>query len=229
MNKLPLFILKNKKAEIILLYKWIVVQPLVLNLFKRIDADSSNPPSLEAPNALRLLGLLRHLHNGELNGYGTAIYTNVTYPFVPVNPPLVPDDDNPTGCYLTEFELPKDWQENQITLHFGGVSSAFYCWINGKFLGYSEDSRLPSEFDITPYLGAGKNKLAVKVYRWSDGSYLEDQDHWRLSGIHRDVYIMASPKVQLYDFFVKTDLDEQYQDAELLVHAKIKNFGNEDP
>ncbi len=165
--------------------------------------------------------------NWELRGYGTAIYTNVTYPFVPVDPPFVPDNDNPTGCYLKDFEVPKEWKDMQITLHFGGVSSAFYCWINGKFLGYSEDSRLPSEFDITSYLEDGKNTIAVKVHRWSDGSYLEDQDHWRLSGIHRDVYIAASPKVQLYDFFVKTDLDEQYQNAELLVRAKVKNPTNE--
>ncbi len=165
--------------------------------------------------------------NWELNGYGTAIYTNITYPFVPVDPPLVPDNDNPTGCYLKEFEIPKGWDDMQITLHFGGVSSAFYCWLNGKFLGYSEDSRLPSEFDITSYLRDGKNTLAVKVHRWSDGSYLEDQDHWRLSGIHRDVYVTASPKVQLYDFFVKTDLDEQYEDAELLVRAKVKNLSDE--
>ena len=124
--------------------------------------------------------------NWELQGYGTAIYTNVVYPY-PVNPPFLPKDDNPTGCYRTEFEIPNDWEDMQITLHFGGVTSAFYLWINGQKVGYSQGSRLPAEFDITPYLKKGKNSLAVKVYRWSDGNYLEDQDHWRLSGIHRDV------------------------------------------
>ncbi len=185
--------------------------------FQSKDFDSRSWATLDVPA------------NWELNGYGTAIYTNVTYPFVPVDPPLVPDNDNPTGCYITEFEVPRDWKDMQITLHFGGVSSAFYCWLNGEFVGYSEDSRLPAEFDITKLLASGKNTLAVKVHRWSDGSYLEDQDHWRLSGIHRDVYLAAAPKVQLYDFFVKTDLDDQYEDAELLVRAKLKNYSEEKP
>lgn len=185
--------------------------------FYKTDFNSKNWSTIDVPG------------NWELQGYGTAIYTNVVYPFVPVDPPLVPDDDNPTGCYITEFDIPSDWKDMQITLHFGGVSSAFYCWINGEFVGYSEDSRLPAEFDITPFLKSGNNKLAARVYRWSDGSYMEDQDHWRLSGIHRDVYLTASPKVQLYDFFVKTDLDEQYRDAELLIRAKIKNYLPEEP
>jgi len=167
--------------------------------------------------------------NWELQGYGTAIYTNITYPFVPVDPPLVPDDDNPTGCYRTEFKVPSDWRDMQITLHFGGVSSAFYAWVNGQKVGYSQDSRLPAEFDITPYLQKGTNVLAVKVFRWSDGSYMEDQDHWRLSGIHRDVYITAAPNLQLYDFFVQTDLDENYRDAELKINTIYKKFDDIDP
>lgn len=166
--------------------------------------------------------------NWELQGYGTAIYTNVRYPF-PVNPPFVPKDDNPVGCYRTEFEIQKEWADKQITLHFGGVTSAFYVWVNGEEVGYSQGSRLPSEFDVTPYLKNGKNSLAVKVYRWSDGSYLEDQDHWRLSGIHRDVYLTASPKFQIYDFFVKTKFDHHYSTAELQVHAKVKGFGIDNP
>ncbi|MCB4807875.1 DUF4981 domain-containing protein [Tamlana sp. 62-3] len=162
--------------------------------------------------------------NWELHGYGTAIYTNITYPFVPVEPPFTPENDNPTGCYLTSFNVPTNWKDMQITLNFGGVSSAYYVWINGKQVGYSEDSMLPTHFDATPYLKEGENTLAVKVFRWSDGVYLEDQDHWRLSGIHRDVYLTAAPKVQLYDFFVKTDLDENYEDAELQIRPKIKVF-----
>lgn len=162
--------------------------------------------------------------NWELQGYGTAIYTNITYPFVPVEPPFTPENDNPTGCYLTSFKVPSDWKDMQVSLNFGGVSSAYYVWINGEMVGYSEDSMLPTHFDATPYLKEGENKLAVKVYRWSDGVYLEDQDHWRLSGIHREVYLTAAPKVQLYDFFVKTDLDENYKDAELQIRPKIKVF-----
>lgn len=162
--------------------------------------------------------------NWELQGYGTAIYTNITYPFVPVEPPFTPEKDNPTGCYLTTFEVPSDWKDMQVSLNFAGVSSAYYVWINGKKVGYSEDSMLPTHFDATPFLKDGENTLAVKVFRWSDGVYLEDQDHWRLSGIHRDVYLTAAPKVQLYDFFVKTDLDEDYKDAELQIRPKIKVF-----
>ena len=162
--------------------------------------------------------------NWELQGYGTAIYTNIQYPFLPVNPPYVPDNDNPTGYYRTTFDMPNDWQDMQVTLHFGGVSSAYYVWLNGEFIGYSEDSRLPAEFDITAYLNKGENTLAVKVHRFSDGSYLEDQDHWRLSGIHRDVYITASPKIQIYDFFAITDLDEDYKDAVLKIRPDIQIF-----
>lgn len=164
--------------------------------------------------------------NWELHGYGTAIYTNTIYPFTPVEPPFTPLNDNPTGSYRTSFEVSKEWKDMQITLNFGGVSSAYYIWINGKMVGYSEDSCLTTHFDITPFLQEGKNNLSVKVYRWSDGVYLEDQDHWRLSGIHRDVYLTAAPKVQLYDFFVKTDLDENYEDATLQIRPKIKVFDN---
>lgn len=162
--------------------------------------------------------------NWELLGYGTALYTSAGYTFNPIEPPFTPRDDNPTGVYRTSFEVPKGWKDMQVTLTFGGVSSAYYVWINGEMLGYSEDSMLPTHFDITPFLKEGKNDLALKVYRWSDGSYLEDQDHWRLSGIHRDVYLTAAPKVQLYDFFVQTDLDENYENALLNVRPKIKVF-----
>ncbi|MCM4155797.1 glycoside hydrolase family 2 TIM barrel-domain containing protein [Gramella sp. AN32] len=162
--------------------------------------------------------------NWELHGYGTAIYTNTKYPFEPVNPPFTPKDDNPVGSYRTKFEVPDSWKDMQISLTFGGVSSAYYVWVNGKLVGYSEDSMLPTHFDITPYLKDGKNQLAVKVYRWSDGVYLEDQDHWRLSGIQRDVYLSAAPKTQIYDFAVRTDLDENYKNASLQLRPKIKVF-----
>lgn len=162
--------------------------------------------------------------NWELYGYGTAIYTNITYPFTPVDPPYTPKNDNPTGAYLTDFNLPREWKDMQVTLHFGAVSSAFYVWVNGKMIGYSEDNMLPSEFDITPFIQSGKNRLAVRVYRWSNGSYLEDQDHWRLSGIQRDVYLHAAPKVQIYDFSVRTYLDTEYKDADLRIEADVKKF-----
>lgn len=155
----------------------------------------------------------------EMKGYGTPIYTNSTYPF-PNNPPLI-KRTNPVGSYFRTFELPADWDGKQIILHFGGVSSAFYVWVNGQMVGYSEDSCLPSEFDVTEKVLKGKNTVAVQVFRWSDGSYLEDQDHWRMSGIQREVMIMAQPRVALNDFFVRTKFDENLEDALLQIRPVV--------
>lgn len=165
--------------------------------------------------------------NWELKGYGTAIYTNVRYPFE-VNPPYIDHGDNPTGCYQREFEVPANWSGMDVILHFGGVSSAFYVWVNGKFAGYSEDSCLPSEFNITDKLYSGKNIVSVNVFRWSDGSYLEDQDHWRLSGIQREVLLLAEPKVSISDIFIQTPFDSDYKDASLQIRPKIKVSDNHD-
>jgi len=120
--------------------------------------------------------------NWEVEGYGIPIYINNTYPF-PANPPHIPHDYNPVGSYVRNFTIPHEWDGSRIILHFGAVRSAFYCWVNGEKVGYSQGSKTPAEFDITKPLRKGKNKLAVEVYRLSDGSYLEDQDFWRLSGI----------------------------------------------
>jgi len=162
--------------------------------------------------------------NWELQGFGIAIYTNVKYPFSPVDPPRVPKEDNPVGSYLRKFTLPGEWADRQVVLHLGGVSSACFVWVNGRRVGYSEDSRLPAEFDVTDYVRAGENTLAVQVLRWSDSSYLEDQDHWRLSGIHRDVYLVARPKVQIFDFFARPVLDHDYRDANLEIRPEILNL-----
>lgn len=162
--------------------------------------------------------------NWEMHGYGTAVYTNKIFPFVPVHPPFIPDNDNPTGCYRHTFTIPEQWDDMQIALQLGGVSSACYVYLNGQFVGYSEDSFLPAEFDITPYITSGDNLLAVKVHKYSDGSYFENQDHWRLGGIQRDVFITASPKIQLYDFFVQTELDNHYTDAILKIRPEIKVY-----
>ncbi|GAA4300214.1 glycoside hydrolase family 2 TIM barrel-domain containing protein [Aestuariibaculum suncheonense] len=158
--------------------------------------------------------------NWEMRGYGKAIYTNTTYPFYN-NYPYINHNDNPVGHYVKTFEIDKSWNSKDIILHFGGVSSAFYVWINGNLVGYSEDTRLPSEFDITPFIKIGSNKIAVKVYRWSDGSYLEDQDTWRLSGIEREVYLQAVPKVRISDFSIRTQLDADYQDAVLQIRPNF--------
>ncbi len=157
----------------------------------------------------------------EMEGYGYPIYTNSTYPF-PANPPYI-DRTNPTGCYIKEFTVPAEWAGDRVILHFGGVYSGFYVWVNGTKVGYSEDSCLPAEFDITPYLKQGENTLAVKAMKWSDGSYMEDADHWRMSGIHREVYITAVPEVSLYDFGVRTLVDLDKDRAMLQIRPEVVN------
>ena len=160
--------------------------------------------------------------NWQMHGYGRPIYLNMRYPY-PVNPPHIPHDYNPVGSYRRQFRVPRSWDGRDVVLHFDGVKSAFYVWVNGRQVGYSQDSMLPAEFTITDYLRPGRNTLAVEVYRWSDGSYLEDQDMWRLSGIYRNVYLFATPKVHVRDFFVRGDLDDQYTHGILRVRPKLAN------
>lgn len=160
--------------------------------------------------------------NWQMHGYGRPNYLNVAYPF-PVDPPRVPNE-NPVGCYRRTFMLPASWRDRQVFLQFAGVTSAFYVWVNGRQVGYSQGSHLPSEFNITPYLHEGENSLAVQVMQWSDGSYLECQDMWRLSGIFRDVTLFATPGLHVRDFQVHTELDERYKNAELRIDAAVKNY-----
>jgi beta-galactosidase len=164
--------------------------------------------------------------NWQLQGYDIPIYVNIGYTF-PMNPPLIDNSCNPVGSFRREFEIPADWKDRQTFIVFDGVESAANYWVNGQFVGYSEDSRLPNEFNITKYLKEGKNTLAVEVYRYSDGSYLEGQDMWRLSGIFRNVYLMSTPNLHIRDFEVNTNLDEKYANAELVVKARIKNYGTQ--
>lgn len=165
--------------------------------------------------------------NWQLHGYGIPIYTNTVYPFK-VDPPHIQHDNNPVGSYRRNFILPNDWEGKEIFIHFDGVKSAFYLWINGQKVGYSQGSMTPAEFNITKYLKRGENTLAAEVYRWSDGSYLEDQDMWRFSGIYRDVYLVGTPKIHLRDFYVTTELDENFKNAVLQVEAEIINQTNND-
>ena len=157
-------------------------------------------------------------------GYGYPHYTNVNYPF-PCDPPRVPTE-NATGSYRRTFVLPEGWEDRQVSLRFEGVDSAFHVWVNGREIGFSKGSRLPAEFDITSAVKSGVNLVAVRVYRFSDGSYLEDQDMWRLSGIFRDVYLLGRPRVQLRDFRVQTELDEKYQNAVLRVRGVLHNYSD---
>jgi beta-galactosidase len=165
--------------------------------------------------------------NWQLHGHGRPIYINQPYPFAPEDPdpPHIPSHDNPVGSYRTTFTVPDTWKGRQVFLHFAGVKSAFYLWINGEEVGYSQGSMTPAEFDVTSYLREGENLLAVQVFRWSDGSYLEDQDTWRLSGIYRDVFLYSTPSVHISDFAVRTDLDDAYQNATLMIRPRIRTFG----
>ncbi|WNJ20060.1 glycoside hydrolase family 2 TIM barrel-domain containing protein [Pontibacter sp. G13] len=159
--------------------------------------------------------------NMETQGFGMPIYTNSKHPWQTYDYPNIPADNNPTGIYRTTFKTPKNWKDMKVRIHFGGLSSAFYLWVNGQQVGYSQGSRLPAEFDLTPYLKSGKNTLVAQVFRWSDGSYLEAQDHWKLGGIHRDVMLMAEPVVHLSDVFVRPKLDQAYTQGTLDIRPKI--------
>jgi len=162
--------------------------------------------------------------NWEMKGYEYPIYTNIIYPHK-ATPPTIQENYNPVGSYRMEFETPNDWNGKEIILHFGAVSSAMYVWVNGEKVGYSEDSKTPAEFNITKYLKSGKNLLAVQVFRWSDGSYLEDQDFWRMSGITRDVYLVARNTTHVFDFQLKSGLDALYNDGIFNADITLRNLG----
>jgi len=162
--------------------------------------------------------------NWELNGYGIPIYVNHPYEFTKnPSPPDIPDGYNPVGSYRTKFTVPANWKNNDVIIHLGAVKSAFYIWLNGKKVGYSQGAKTPAEFNLTPYLQKGENLLALEVYRWSDGSFLECQDFWRISGIERDIFLYTRPKTFIEDFFVKTDLDRDYKDAVLHLDIDLQN------
>lgn len=163
----------------------------------------------------------------QLQGYDYPQYTNIRYPWEvkePLKAPFAPTEYNPVGSYVTSFTIPKEWTDQPVYISFQGVESAFYVWLNGEFVGYSEDSFTPAEFDLTPYLVEGENKLAVEVYRWSDASWLEDQDFWRLSGIFREVYLYSTPEIHIYDFKAEANLEDNYHNGLLKVKAKITNY-----
>ena len=166
----------------------------------------------------------------ELNGYGDPVYKNVGYAWhnqFRSNPPLIESENNHVGSYRKTFDLPADWKGQQVYLHVGSATSNLYVWVNGKFVGYSEDSKVAAEFDITKYLKPGKNLIAMQIYRWCDGSYLEDQDFWRLSGIGREVYLYARPTLHIEDIFIIPDLDADYRNGKLDVTANVSRSGGQ--
>ena len=168
-------------------------------------------------------GTIKVPANWELNGYGTPVYVNVDNEFRPNEPPFAPTVDNPVGCYVTEFDIPETWKDRLTFINFGAVKSAYYLWVNGQFVGFTEDAKTNAEFDLTPYVKIGKNKLAMKVYRFSNGSYFECQDFWRLSGIERDVVLYSKPQFNIYDFEVHAGLDENYENGTFELNVKLQS------
>ena len=166
--------------------------------------------------------------NWEVQGFGTAIYTNHGYEFKARNPepPLLPEA-NPVGVYRRDIEIPGGWEDRDIYLHIAGAKSGVYVYLNGKEVGYSEDSKNPAEFFINPYLKTGKNVLTLKIFRWSTGSYLECQDFWRISGIERDVFLWSQPKTAIQDFRVVSTLNDKYTDGIFKLAVDIKNNSQE--
>lgn len=189
-------------------FNWVEKPALVPKGFEAQDFDSSKWQQIKVPG------------NVELQGYGKPHYMNIEYVF-PANQPHIPADYNPVSSYLKSFELPATWQGQKVTLHVGAANSAMYVWLNGNKVGYSEDAKLPGEFDLTPYLQSGTNKLALQVYRWSDASYLEDQDGWSLSGLERDVYLYATPASRIQDITVTSTLDDNYRDGQFALAVDL--------
>ena len=168
----------------------------------------------------------------EQSGYGTPIYSNVTYPFngkpsriVPVPGYTSENEPNPTGSYRREFTLPEGWTGKEVFLHFDGVYSAFSVWVNGKYVGYSQGPNNDSEFDVTKLVRPGKNTVAVQVVRWSDGSFIEDQDMYRVAGIHRDVWMYAAPKTSIADFNLSSDFSDDFTSATFRAKTTVRNTG----
>ena len=178
--------------------------------FFKNDFDVSGWDDLKVPS------------NWEVEGYDYPIYVNVQYPHE-ATPPVIQSHYNPVGSYKRSFTIPDSWIGKDVILHFGAVSSAMFVWVNGEQVGYSEDSKTPAEFNITKYLNDGENTLAVQVFRWSDASYLEDQDFWRLSGITRDTYLKAQNPVHIRDFRVASPLVNDYKDGDFKLDVDIVN------
>ena len=209
-------------------FNWVKHPDLAPLNFYKPDVDVSYWDNINVPS------------NWEVEGYGIPNYTNSTYAFTngfDVHPPLVMEDiypeeytknelPNPVGSYRREFDVPENWDGREVFIHFGGVQSAMYVWVNGQKVGYSEGSMTPAEFNVTKYLKPGKNTLAVKVFRWSDGSYLEGQDFWLLSGIYRDVFLYSVPKTHLWDYFLQAELSDDYKKATLHSKLEFRNFGS---
>ncbi|RZJ73822.1 glycoside hydrolase family 2 TIM barrel-domain containing protein [Flavobacterium sp.] len=184
--------------------------------FFKTDFDESKMKPIAVPS------------NWELQGFDIPIYSNIVYPF-PKNPPFIAPKYNPVATYRQTFSVPGNWSDKQVILNFGSISGYAQIYVNGKEVGTTKAAKTAAEFDITSFLKKGENLLAVQVTRWHDGSYLEDQDFWRLSGIERDVFLQAYPKQSIWDFEVKGDLDATYANGQLSANVQIRQFGNAKP
>lgn len=201
-------------------FKWVSHPSKVPGDFFQPNVSTTNWDDLPVPSNWQVVGAR------EGRPYDRPIFTNIKHPF-PTNPPRILSDTNAVGLYRTSFSIPANWQKREVLLHFAGVQSACYVWVNGLQVGYHEDGMTPAEFNISKYLRSGENSLAVQVINWSDGSYLEDQDYWRLAGIFRDVYLFSIPTIHVRDFYVTTNLDDDYRDGTLKVAAFVKNYSAE--
>ncbi len=177
--------------------------------FYKLNSDTKNWADIDVPG------------NWELQGFGYPFYVGSGYG-IKRNPPLIPKDNSPVGSYKKNFSVPKSWDGKEVVIHFGSVASAFYVWVNGKMVGYSQDSKTPAEFDITKFIKYGSdNQIALKVFKFSDGYYLEDQDFWRLAGVQRSVFLYARPKTHIRDYQVVTDLDRDYKNANFSLYIDL--------
>lgn len=195
-------------------FKWVKNPDARDTDFYKADIDTTDWKGISVPS------------HWQLQGYDYPQYTNVVYPWVEhddIKAPFAPTNYNPVGQYVKTVDLNKEWVDSPLYIHFAGVEAAFYIWVNGDLVGYSEDTFTAAEFDLSPYVKEGENKIAVEVYRWADASWLEDQDFWRMSGIFRDVHLYRTPLVHVNDIKVQTLLDDAYTDAEFVVDIKTEN------
>ncbi len=205
----PYYRLLNGKWK----FNWVAKAADAPEGFYREDYDISGWSDMPVPG------------NWEFNGFGLPIYVASNFgfeaPYFEIDP-----EDSPTGSYRHEFSVPADWNGRHVFLHFEGGTTAMYVWVNGKEVGYTENAKSPAEFDITPYIRPGKNTLACRVYKYGDGSYLEDQDFWRLGGINRDVYLYSTADTRIFDFFSHADLDGNYRNGLFSAEVILKNYSN---
>jgi beta-galactosidase len=182
--------------------------------FFLISFDASNWDNIKVPGTW------------QMQGYGYALYRNIPLEFSPYDPPNVPIDFNPTGSYIRTFELPENWDNKKVFLHFEGVKTCFWVWVNGRYVGFNKGAMTSAEFDITSVLVPGTNHIAVRVLRWADATYLENQDMWKFHGIYRSVYLFSTPETHIRDFYITTPLDARYRNADLTISTQIRNYGD---